>query len=482
MKQKGGSRPALALTLTALLLLSLVPILLVGDCAHPYGDDYAYSQFVHHALADGDSFLGTLAYTVRRYYFGWQGTYAATVFMALQPGLISEQAYLLVPILLLGALCLSTAAFTHALLCRWLKQDRWTWLSVTAGLLLCTVQFQPNLREAFFWWNGGVYYTWFYGMMLLLFTCLLRLRLEPKHPAALYAASLGLAVAVGGGNYVTGLLSCLVLGGYALACLIWDRRRAWQGTTVGVVLVVCFLINTLAPGNAVRQAQSARMPAFQAIWESITQAGLDAHVYIHLPFLALMAGLVPVFWRAFGNTKFRFPLPGLATAAAFLALACLACQNVPHFYALGTAGPGRLRNIVYDGYLILLLLAEGYWVGWLRRKTGGEFLSAAAGKGLVKTALFVAAAGFLLSYPMTQSYQCAQILADGSARTYDEHINGWVEALSDPDIDPVKVTQLPVFPAQLYGYNLSDNPDGFANGVAALYYGKTSVVALPAEV
>ena len=140
MKQKGSSRPALALTLTALLLLSLIPILLVGDCAHPYGDDYAYSQFVHHALADGESFLGTLAYTVRRYYFGWQGTYAGTAVMALQPGLISEEAYALTPVVLLSALILSTLALSHTLLRQWLGQDRGAWLAFTAGLLLVTLE------------------------------------------------------------------------------------------------------------------------------------------------------------------------------------------------------------------------------------------------------------------------------------------------------------------------------------------------------
>lgn len=478
MKKENNARRALALTLTAFLLLTLVPVLLVGGCAHPFGDDYSFSRFVHYALDEGTSVLGAMVFTARRLYFGWQGTYMASALMALQPGLISEQAYILTPILLLLALCLSTATLTHALLRRWLKQDGWTWLLVTAGLLTATIQYQPNPREAFFWWNGGVYYTGFYAMMLLMFTCLIRLRLGPKHPALLFAAALALAALVGGGNYVTGLLSCVVLAGYTLACLLWDRRRLWQPAAVGAVLLACFLINALAPGNAVRQAGSYGMPAFQAIRAAIAEGAEDLHAYIHLPFLALMLGLVPVLWKALENTEFAFPLPGLATAVLFLALCC---QNTPHFYALASAGPGRLRNIVYDSYLILLLLAEGYWIGWLRRKMGGEFLTASAGRWMAKTALFVAVAGFALSYPMTPAYQCAEILADGSARAYDEHINGWVEVLSDPDIDPVTVAQLPVCPPLLHSYNLSDNPENFANVAAANYYGKTAVIALPAE-
>ena len=42
-----------AAALLGALLLSVIPILLVGDCAHPYGDDYAFSEWIHHAAADG---------------------------------------------------------------------------------------------------------------------------------------------------------------------------------------------------------------------------------------------------------------------------------------------------------------------------------------------------------------------------------------------------------------------------------------------
>lgn len=152
-----------AALLSAALLLSLIPIFLVGDCAHPFGDDYAFSQFVHHALADGASLPAALWYTIKRYYFGWQGTYAATAIMALQPGLISEQAYILTPVVTLLMLLLSTAALTHTLLRRWLGQSHTVWLGVTAGVLLVTIQYQPLLMQAFFWWNGAIFYTFFTG-------------------------------------------------------------------------------------------------------------------------------------------------------------------------------------------------------------------------------------------------------------------------------------------------------------------------------
>lgn len=476
MHIKRALRLLVAGTLAALLLLSLIPILMVGDCAHPFGDDFAFSRFVHYAVEDGTSPLAAVAYTVRRYYLGWQGTYAATAVMSLQPGLISEQAYILTPVILLLALFLSTGALTYTVLRRWLKQSLPLWLGVTAGLLLVTVQYQGNVLQAFFWWNGAAFYTFFYTLMLLLATCMLRLRLEPKHPRLLLAAALFLAVMVGGGNYVTGLLSCLLMAGYALACLLWDRRRLWQPAVVGAVLLACFLVNTLAPGNRVRQEMSDSMDPLRAVGASILQALQDSGQWLSLPLIALLIGLIPILWRALEETEFTFPMPALVTVLLFL---ILACQNAPHFYARSTAGPGRLRNIVYDTYPLLLLLAESYWLGWLRRRVKERPMPQKLGGGLVALAVILAAVGFTLSAPNTATGQCVQALADGSARAYDVHVTGWAEALSDPEVDPVVVTKLPVYPPLLHHFSL-ENPEDFANVAAANYYRKSSVTVLPA--
>ena len=35
-------------------------------------------------------------------------------------------------------------------------------------LLLLSIQLVPSPKDAFYWWNGAVYYTFTYGIMLLL--------------------------------------------------------------------------------------------------------------------------------------------------------------------------------------------------------------------------------------------------------------------------------------------------------------------------
>lgn len=461
------------------LLLSMIPILLVGDCAHPYGDDYAFSEWIHHAAADGRTPFTALLYTIKGYYTGWQGTYAGTALMALQPGLISEEAYGLTPVVMLSALILSALALSHTLLRRWLGQSRGVWLGVTAGLLLVTIQFQPNAHQAFFWWNGAAYYTLFYCFTLLLACCLIRLQLNPGRPVLWLGLAVVLAAVIGGGNYVSGLFACLLTAGFILLTLIRDRKAVWRPILVELVLVTGFLINALAPGNSVRQAAHAGMSPPKAVFFSVGLAGVDTLRWFNLPTLALLIFLIPLLWRAVGGTGFSFPLPGAATVVLFLALAC---QNAPHFYALAAAGPGRLRNIVYDSYLWLIILCLGYWLGWLRRRMErqGRTPPPRLGRGLAALGLALGCIGFVLTLSNTTSGQCVRALADGSARAYDATILTWDRILSDPESGPdVVVDALPVRPPLLYAFNLVENPEDFANVTSANYYGKNTVRALP---
>ena len=467
----------LALSLFAALIASIVPILMVGDCAHPFGDDYAFSIFFRHALEEGNSGLGALAYTVKRYYFGWQGTYAAAFLMALQPGVWSEQAYLLTPIVMLLQLILPTACLTHTIVKRWMKLSTWEWCAFTAGLSLITILYQPSVMQAFFWWNGAVFYTFFYGLMLLLINCMILLRLDPAHPRLLMISAVILAVVVGGGNYVTALFTCLLLWGYALLCLIWDRKRLWQPVVIALVFTICFAINALAPGNAVRQNMSTGMSVPDAIISSMTQVVKDSMQWINLPILCFYLCMIPLLWKGLGRIHFSFPWPIAVTILLFLAMAS---QNTPHFFALSTEGPGRLRNIVFDSWIWLLLLGGGYWIGWLRHKfaENKELPSVLSGI-LVALGLTLALVTCSLHFSLTSTGACAQSISDGSAKNYDQHMNHWIEVLTGPETD-VFLPQVENPPELLYLFNIAENPELFANIAAANYYRKNSVRVVPA--
>lgn len=456
------------------LALSLVPIFLVGDCAHPFGDDFAYSVYVHYALSDGESVLAALWQTVSDYYTGWQGTYSAAALMALQPALWGEQAYILTAFVMVGALLAGTLCLTHTVLRRGFTLSRSAWLGAAGGILLVTIQLQPDPMQAFYWWNGAVYYTFFFSLMLLYIHFLLCLRLGVRHKRLPLAAALFLAFVLGGGNYVTGLATALAGGAYALGCLIWDRPRWKAAAACEVVLLLGFIVNMAAPGNAVRAASAQGLGPITAIWRSCLQAGADGLEWMGFPMLALLVGMAPLLWKCAGKTSFSFPWPVAVSLGLFL---LFAAQNTPHFYALGEAGPGRLRDIVFDSYPWLLLCAEGYWLGWLRRK--GLTLGRTAGLITVLAACALALTGLVRSGPWGTTGQCAAALSDGSARRYDAQLTARAALFNAPGDEAVVCTQPDVQPPLLYYFDVTENPENFANIAAANYYRKASVIALP---
>ena len=467
-----------ALVISLVLVAAIVPILMVGDCAHPFGDDFAYSGFVHYALEDGTSVADALFYIIKTYYFGWQGTYTAALLMALQPAVWGEQAYVLTTVVMLLSLIVPTALLTDTIMRRCFGLSVWDWAIATAGLLLLTIFYQVSGCEAFYWWNGAVYYTFFYGQMLLLVTCVLRMRLQPAHPKCFMVAALVLAFIIGGGNYVTGLFSCLLLFGYALLCLIWDRKNFRNPAIVGIVVTLCFLVNALAPGNAVRQAASVGMDVPAAIISSVLQVAVDTRDYMNLPILGYLLLMIPLLWKIAGRTEFSFPWP---LAVSVILVLALASQNTPHFYALSTAGPGRLRNIIFDSWLWMLLLLEGYWVGWLRsRLSCGKLFSDGVGKVIVLPVLVISLMALVFGFSETSTGRCVQALADGSARAYDRCATAWEERLKGEEADVV-VEALENPTDLLYYFNICGDENAFANKAAATYYRKNSVVALPAE-
>lgn len=479
MKEENRTRRALALVLAAALLLALVPILLVGGCAHPSSGDLARSLLVHRAAVEGTSVPGALAATVRRNYLAWDGSFVSVALSALQPGLLAEGAYLLTPILLLAALCLSIAVLAHTLLRRWLGLDRWSWLCVAAALSLVTVLYQPSPRDAFLHWNTGVGCTLGFSLALLLFSCLIRLRLEPKYPRALLCAALLLAVLTGGGDPTSGVLTCALLTGYAILCALRDRKRLPQVLPVWAVFLLCFLLSTFSPGSAVARAASSGLTLTRALRMSLLLIVPNTQWNLHLPLIALLVGAVPLLREVPRRLRFSFPCPGLVTGAAAL---LLILQSTQAMYAVGVDLSPAVTNAAFNALPWLLLLTEGYWVGWFGRKRAEDTPQASgSGAGPVKAALLIGSIGLILSVSGSAPGKCLASLLDGSARAFDVQVSSWVQVLSDPQADPAELDPLTMPPFLLYEYSISDDPENYINAAYASYYGKTSVTACPQE-
>ena len=325
--------------LLALLAISLIPILLLGRYDWPSADDYSYALLSHESLLKGEfPLVGSWKY-ILNCYKGWQGTFSAIGMMTLTPLTFSPFLYWLTPVVMLGSLCAGTFKLAHTLVCRVLGG---TWRQViflAVPILLLSIQFVSSPKDTFYWWNGAVYYTFTYGIFLLLIERLVALKLAQNRRQTLWAVIPGVlaALMVGGSNYVSALLGTLLAGLFLLWFLWKDRKKFLLALIPTAVLVAGFLISVAAPGNQVRQATVAPpIGAVDAVIRSIQQAWTDVLDYLNWPILLVLLLMIPLLWALTGKVKFTFPLPLVFSVFTFL---LFAAQNAPHFYALGEAGP-----------------------------------------------------------------------------------------------------------------------------------------------
>ena len=129
--------------------------------------------------------------------------------------------------------------------------------------VICT-QFVPLANQSFYWYNGSVYYTFTFGLMLIMFSIYIGYYLYRRLWRIVLLCIL--SIMIGGSNYVTALLSSII---YLLIIIynIIKKRKIWVVPVIPfLLLLVSFLISISAPGNDVRQSTNPVHPgAFQAI-------------------------------------------------------------------------------------------------------------------------------------------------------------------------------------------------------------------------
>ncbi len=483
LKTKGPLRKYGPWLLLAVLAAALVPLLLLGGYAHPAADDYSYGLFTHTALQQGTSLLGAVWRTVKGYYTGWQGTYSAIAMMTLTPGIWGEQFYWLTPVVMIGAVAVGTFKLTDTLLRR---MGGCSWRAVLAAgcaMTLLAVELVPYPLHSFYWWNGAVYYTFTYGLMLLWADRLLVLRLEKSVRQAVWplVSALLLSVFLGGSNYVSGLFAAVLGAVFCLFCLIRQRNKLPAALVIEIVLGGCFVFSMIAPGNAVRQSGLEGYSAINSVAWAVLKAGRDCFRFLSPVLAAALLLAVPFLYHLAGKTKFKFRFPLLFLVFAFLVFAT---QNAPHYYAAGTAGPERLRNIVFYAYLWLLPICEFYVLGWVRRRFAPhEWLKARAGQVAVGclTALLVISCVGMGVQGRLSSTEAVRELTSGEAAAYDAEMNARYSLYHDPARPDVTVEPVKARPKLLYWNDITPSMYDWTNQAVSNYYGKTSIVLAEAK-
>ena len=466
----------LAAALAVGFVISMIPILYVSFYAHPIYDDFWFSAYVYQAVSEGGGLFEVLkaAFTqVRESYFGWQGTYSAILLFSLQPGAFSDDLYFLTTFIMVFSLTLSTIFFVDTIVVRWMKSRRSYGFLISLLILFCSIQFVVDKEQALYWYNGAVYYTFYYSLALVFFALLIRLFLtdSEKKRLILTVVSALFAIFIAGGNYTTGLVTAILL---FLGILILYKSRVphkWILILVFAVYMIGFVINMAAPGNSVRASTVEGLSAVKAIVMSVFYATTYIGKWTNLPQVAVFLFLTPILYRIAGNVNFSFRYPFIVMGIAFL---CFSAQFTPTLYAMNYIGAGRQVNIYYYAYYLLVLFIIFYLCGWISKQNALQIKA----KRIITTAstacgLFVIAALFLAGcfeyrYHDLTSVDTALAALDGTVQQYDEEYEAAIEQIKSGEMYVDDIETVPDFFRAL---DISDADGFWINTRMAAYYG-----------
>ncbi len=482
--EKINYRKIVALGSLFFFILSLLPLLYVGMYNHPTGDDIYYGLQAHLAWEETGSLWQALVAAIKsvgEYYYKWQGTFSAMLVMHLQPTVFAEGAYFLTPYIVLGSL-LSGSAYLWRQLTRFiLPVEKLEAVGIWSVVMFVAIQWAFSIGEAFYWFNGAVYYSGFYGIMLWMFGLICKyLYVGGKHRIILAYV---LAVLLGGSNYITLLFSMIVLM-LISDYLFWKKNsKKWPVLGVFAVMGICLIISAAAPGNRVRGAMAASLPAYKAIllslWKGVgfTDLWLDAWWFIGA--LLLLPFFVSIIRRT--HWKYSYPLPVVGFLyGMFCSMIC------PTLYAQSTAGPGRAVNLYRYGFVLLSYIALFYVVGWCVRKLEEHvedverLLRSFKGFGiLAMSCIIVLQLGISYnngSYREISVVKAVSDIVSGTGAAYDAEYEKRLEMLRADHNGDVVFTPFVNRPQTVYVGDLGQDASFGANQAMAKWYHKSSVI------
>ncbi|MCL2367976.1 MAG: DUF6056 family protein [Oscillospiraceae bacterium] len=508
-------RQVASLLALCLFLVSILPIFITGLHARPALDDYLFTasssflpnaewwtevqyrehyfeRSVRYAVLNGNVFdMGqAVLRTVADNYMDWQGTFTAIALFSMQPGVFfGPDAYPLTMLVTIFSLMFATAFLLKTVLGK-------QWLIPCLLLLTGSIQFLPHIGQGFFWYNGAVFYVFFYSLMLTSLTCKIRLLRGKGRRVPLKIGLIALLdFLIGGGNLVTALTAVLINGIFLLV-LLWQNRGKLKGATrrwapqlifTGAA-ILGLLINVMAPGNMVRN-QGEFAGISHVIWSVYTTfptAIADMMAWTTPAMVFLLALTAPFLWRAAKDMKFTFPLPLLVLLLSFV---LFASQNAPPLFGQHFPGPPRLRNIVYFSYVLFLFGNLFYLLGWLSRNVKLRRKTPLVPRRLfVPVCLGLLAAFVLTGYAASTTWATFSDLRAGRPQQFVVEHNERLALLEGP-APVVTVSAYSDPPLSLIPWwdgqdrylwtELGINPQFLVNRAMADYFGKEYVYSTP---
>ena len=466
-----------------LFVLSLIPLLLLGRYNVMCIDDYDYGRVVHDTWMETGSLWRSIQTAWKQnmeFYQNWQGTYISCFLMALCPMNFRYEAAWVVPIIMIGMFATSTFVLGRHILRQWLGCDKNGSSFIMLIILFMFYQVIEAPFEGIYWYNGATHYifmesVWFFTLAAI--SAAFR-SLKKSREIILCMIAAVLAVIVGGGNLVTGLQAEILMVLLLVYAVVTNRKKIW---TVGIPLLtgsIGFLLNILAPGNAVRSeldpsiGYSAVMSVLLSFYHAIVFMIRWTPAFVIIVWLMLL----PVLWKLTGQSKQKFDHPVWVTAGACCVLAAM---FTPTLYAVGMVGLARVDNIIQMVYYLCVIIVTAYWLGDLNhreRDALGLFLDKIKGRMTVVCFCLMLLVWVLTADKNTYtSISALRSLVNGEAQTFYEEAMERHDIYIDEDIVDVEVKPYSARPALFSFDDLTTDAGNWLNLAVMQYYHKAYV-------
>lgn len=387
------------------------------------GDDFLFGRETFHAIQDTGSYANALKIAIINTadtYMHWQGSFFSIFLMYLHPGIISLNLYriVLVLIFLLGIVSPIIAAFT--LNKHFLKAKKeYIWI-ILASYIFVITQYMPSIYQAYYWFNGVIYYQFTFSITLLFISAFVKYRYCKKKyvKILLIIALIIMSIMIGGSNFPIGLMLALALSLYIAMAHIRKYENRKIDTIIFGVFLVIFLINVLAPGNGERQATYSIAPSlFSAAFASIRDMMIETPIWIKGTLtLGIVCAFLPISRKLTQNSRLKFVHPLIA---AGVILILLLAQYFPVEYGLGSKGPARVENLRF------MLLNIGIWLFFINMFGYYRDKEKAVNKFVALVLAIV-----LIAYPLSErginrftSYKMADQISGGELKQFTQIIN-----------------------------------------------------------
>ena len=461
------------LLVVLLLAVSLLPILAIGRYDVQATDDYSFGAATHQTfLQTGNVFLTlrTGWEQVKSSYLTWQGTWAAIFLMTLQPGVFQFEAYSITAVIMLSSLILGIFTLTVILLTDVFRMNQMFSAIVATAISFLCVQLVPSPVEAFYWYNGAIYYTFFHGLAMLSYALMIRYVIRGGKGRLFLLTAIQLFL--GGGNYPTALCTIILFLGVIFLLVL--EKKQWQRLVLPLtVLAVSFAVNLSAPGNTVRMTMLDGGQSVTGAVSASFQAGWRYSIrWFSLPVVGTMLSLASLYVDIKKTSGFRFPHPWFVTLFSYCLMSAMFC---PTIYTMGNTGPQRLIDIIFYTYIFLLTINTLYWTGWLfRDKDELKFRKWIAP---VAAAVCISLFSMHLRDGAYTSTIAMGELHSGVAEMYYQAHKDRLVILEDPEIRDAVLDPLPAAPYLLFRRDLSEQAEeDYVNLSMAQFYQKDSVI------